>query len=221
MIKCVIFDMDGLLIDSEPFWREAAILAFKKVNIHLTNDQLAQSMGMRHDEVVKYWLNKYQKEDVSNQAIELDILAKVQELVEEKGTLMPGVLEILEFFKQKKIPIALASSSPLGIIQSVLETLKIKNKFKITYSAEYEEFGKPHPAVFIATSNYMRVDPEDCLVFEDSLNGVLAAKSAKMKCIAIPSKEDFEKPQFTIADLKLKSLLDFTESHLNELTTNN
>lgn len=215
MIKCVIFDMDGTLIDSEPFWRIAEIEAFRKIGIHLKDEQLNATMGMRHDEVVQYWLKKYDKTYENNQAIELDILVKVQELVEEKGQAMLGVFEILDFFKQKQIPLALASSSPLGIIQSVVETLKIKNKFKITYSAEYEEYGKPHPAVFIASANYMRVEPEECLVFEDSINGVLAAKAAKMKCVAIPSKEDFEKPQFAIADLKIPSLVDFDEAMLD------
>jgi mannitol-1-/sugar-/sorbitol-6-/2-deoxyglucose-6-phosphatase len=217
MIKCVIFDMDGTLIDSEPFWRIAEREAFAKVGVHLNDDQLAATMGMRHDEVVKYWHHRYRWQDTPLEQVEIDILAKVQELIEKKGQAMPGVDYILEFFKQKQIPIALASSSPLGIIQSVLDTLGIERKFKVTCSAEYEEYGKPHPAVFLATATYMRVNPEECLVFEDSPNGVLAAKSAKMKCVAVPDPDNFNNRFFEIADLKIGSLNDFDESTLEKL----
>lgn len=218
MIKCVIFDMDGLLIDSEPFWKIAEHEAFAKVGVHLDDNQLSATMGMRYDEVVKYWHHRFRWQNTPLEEVGLNILSKVQELIEEKGQPMEGVEYILEFFKQKQIPIALASSSPLGIIQSVLHTLNIEKKFKVICSAEYEEYGKPHPAVFIATANYMRVDPQDCLVFEDSPNGVLAAKAAKMKCLAVPEKDSFHLKNFEIADLKIKSLYDFDENMLKKLS---
>lgn len=201
--------MDGLLIDSEPFWRIAEIEAFKKQKCILTEAMCMTTMGMRNDEFVKYWVKHFGLKNVNFGEIELDILAKVQELIEAKGKLLPGVIETLEFFKKQQIPIALASSSPLGIIQSVVDTLKIEKYFKVMCSAEFEEFGKPHPAVFIAAANYLRVEADDCLVFEDSVNGVIAAKAAKMKCIAIPALENYKNSGFAIADAKFTSLIDF------------
>lgn len=201
--------MDGLLIDSEPFWRQAEIAAFKKQNCVLTEEMCMTTMGMRNDEFVKYWVKHFKLENANFGEIELDILAKVQELIEANGKVLPGVIDTLEFFKEQQIPIALASSSPLGIIQSVVDTLGIEKYFKVMCSAEFEEYGKPHPAVFIAAANYLRVEADDCLVFEDSVNGVIAAKAAKMKCIAIPALQNFENKGFAISDAKFLSLVDF------------
>lgn len=209
MIKAVIMDMDGLLIDSEPFWRVAEIDAFKKVGAQLTDELLSQTMGMRNDEVVKYWVNYFKIEHANYGQLELDILASVQEQVEAKGELLPGVLDTLNFFKEQQTPIALASSSPMGIIQSVVDTTGIESYFKVMCSAEFEEYGKPHPAVFLSAASYLRVEPEQCLVFEDSVNGVIAAKAAKMKCIAIPASQDYLKQSYAIADNKFASLVDF------------
>jgi sugar-phosphatase len=209
MIKAVIFDMDGLLIDSEPFWRIAEIGVFQNLGYELTDEMLQATMGMRNDEVVKHWVNHFEIEQANYTQVEIEILAKVQELVEDKGAILPGVIETLDFFKDQQLPIGLASSSPLGIIQSVVDTLGIEKYFKVMCSAEFEEFGKPHPAVFIAAATYLRVEPKDCLVFEDSINGLIAAKAAKMKCITIPAPENYANPKYLLADANFKSLNDF------------
>jgi sugar-phosphatase len=206
MIKAVIFDMDGLLIDSEPFWRIAEIEAFQRLGYELTDAMLQNTMGMRNDEVVRFWINHFGIQDANYGAIEIEVLAKVQALVEAKGEILPGVIATLNFFKNQKIPLALASSSPMGIIHSVVETLKIEHFFKVMCSAEFEEFGKPHPAVFIAAANYLRVAPEDCLVFEDSIHGMIAAKAAKMKCITIPAPENFHNAKYILSDANFESL---------------
>ena len=212
MIKAVIFDMDGLLIDSEPFWRIAEIAAFKNLGHKLTDEMLQATMGMRNDEVVIHWVNHFEIKQANYGQIEIEILAKVQELVEAKGKVLPGVIETLDFFKGQQLPIGLASSSPLGIIQSVVDTLGIEKYFKVMCSAEFEEFGKPHPAVFIAAATYLRVAPEDCLVFEDSINGMIAAKAAKMKCITIPAPENYNNPKYVLSDATFDSLISFLKS---------
>lgn len=215
MIAGVIFDMDGTLIDSEPIWRIAEIEAFEKVGISLTEEMLAEhTAGMRNDEVVKYWFNYFQKENkLESEKVENAILEKVKELLKKSGKkrALPGLDYIFNFFEEKNIPIALASSSPSDIIEVTLKAIGIYEKFPIKHSAETEDFGKPNPAVFISTAKDMNIPVENILVFEDSLNGTLAAKSAKMKCISIPAEHDFERAEFAIADLKLKNLFEFTE----------
>ena len=176
MIKAVIYDMDGLIIDSEPLWQEAEISVFKSLNINLAKEDC-----MKVRELIR--------------------------LIKEKGKLMEGVKESLDFVRSKDVKIALASSSSYDIINTVLEKFRLMKEFEEIYSAQEEEYGKPHPAVYISAAKRLNVAPVECLAIEDSLNGVLAAKAAKMKCIAIPYVGVRHDRRFAIADVTLDSLM--------------
>jgi HAD superfamily hydrolase (TIGR01509 family) len=217
-IKAVIFDMDGLLIDSEPLWREAQIEVFSKVGVTLTHPMCFQTIGLRIDDAVAYWHRKFPWKDKTHNQVKEEIVQKVIELVNEKGTAMPGVYQVLALFERMKLPIALASSSPSLAIKAVLNKLQISPYFKAIHSAEVEAFGKPHPAVYLATAHALKVSPYNCLVFEDSFNGVIAARAARMKVIAVPEKIHFSEPHFQAAHLILPSLEQFHEQVFRELT---
>ena len=206
MIKAVIFDLDGLLIDSEPLWQEAEILIFKRVNIVLTPDLCLRTKGLRIDEVVDYWYQKYPWTNLSKQEVAELIVAKLIELIYLKGKPLPGVDKAIAFIRQQPVKIALASSSSLIIIQAALQKLNLTDTFVRVYSAQSEALGKPHPGVYITTAKQLNVLPQHCLAIEDSLNGVLAAKAAQMKCIAIPEPLEYNNPKFAIADKILRSL---------------
>ncbi|MCB0409211.1 MAG: hexitol phosphatase HxpB [Flavobacteriales bacterium] len=205
-IKAVIYDMDGVIINSEPLWREAEILTFKTVGLHFTEDMCRETMGMRLYEVVEYWYDKLGWEGKSLQQIEEELLTTVTQLIIEKGTAIEGVYESLEFFKQKGYKLALASSSAMSLIKTVLEKLKLNDYFEVVNSAENLDFGKPHPMIFINTAKDLGVKPVNCLVIEDSFNGLLAAKAALMRTIVVPEEENWNNPNFNIADYNLTSL---------------
>ncbi len=209
MSSAVIFDMDGLLIDSEPIWREAEKEIFAEVGISLTEEMCYTTVGLRIDEVVNHWYSKFPWENPSQEIIKEKIIDKVIELVLQKGEILPGVIQTIEYFHSKNYPLAIASASSMRIIDAVTEKFNLKKYFTVIHSAEFEEYGKPHPAVFISTAKKLNVLPQNCLVFEDSLNGVIAAKAARMKVIAVPENIHFENPKFELADDKIKSLAEF------------
>jgi sugar-phosphatase len=217
MIKAVIFDMDGLLIDSELIWIEADLNVFKKVGVPLTSEMTKETIGLREDEVVEHWFQRYPWTGVSKQKVYEDIIEEVVRLFNEKLKAMGGMNEIIEFFISQNIPISIASSSEDRVINAALNKFSIRDKMKIIYSAEHELFGKPHPGVYITTAQKLGVAPSECLVFEDSPNGVLSAKAAKMKCVVVPNAHVVDTRVFGIADLKLSSLKDFTLEHLESL----
>jgi mannitol-1-/sugar-/sorbitol-6-/2-deoxyglucose-6-phosphatase len=218
VIKAVIFDLDGLLIDSEPLWQQAEILIFQQVNIVLTPQLCLQTKGLRIDEVVAYWYQRYPWTNLSLQEIEDLIVAKVIELIQLQGEPLPGIADVVSFVQQKQVKIALASSSSTIIIQAALQRLNLTDKFIQIYSAESEPLGKPHPGVYLTTASKLNVFPQECLALEDSLNGVLAAKAAQMKCIAIPEPLQYYNPKFAIADVILKSLEEFNENIWQKVT---
>lgn len=219
MIKAVIFDMDGLLIDSEPLWQEAEIMIFDQVDITLTSQLCLQTKGLRIDEVVDYWYQRYPWNNIAKQQIELLIVEKVVQLIINQGKALPGVAQAISLVEQKQVKIALASSSASLIIEAALRRLGLTKKFEVVYSAESEILGKPHPGVYLTTAEKLKVSPQECLALEDSLNGVLAAKAAQMKCIAIPETNQFNSPKFAIADLTLKSLTEFDQDVWRSLNT--
>jgi sugar-phosphatase len=123
---------------------------------------------------------------------------------------LPGVIQTLELCKSNGYKIALASSSAMSLINVVVDKLNIRHYFDLLVSAEFEPYGKPHPSVFITTANQLNVLPTECLVFEDSVNGMIAAKAARMKCIVVPEAEKQQEPYWQLANQKLKTLEDFS-----------
>lgn len=215
MIKAVIFDMDGLLIDSEPLWRQAEIEIFKIVGLNLTEDDCKETMGYRLNEVVDLWYKRKPWNSLSKGEIETRILNRVSELILSQGQLMPGVSRTITNCLELNLKIAIASSSPMKLIKSVVQLLEMDGQFNVLHSAETEPFGKPHPAVFISTANKLNVLPHECLVLEDSLHGIVSALSAKMMVIAVPDKDQYDNPRFQVANKVLNSL---NELHLaNEM----
>ena len=185
-IEAVIFDMDGLIIDSEPLWKIAEIESFKEIGFDFTKEMCALTTGMRIDEVVHYWRKKLKWKSPSENKVISSIQSKMIDLIKRNGSLLPGVLDTLRLLKEKNIPIALASSSAMVLIDTVVNSLGIKDYFKIIHSAENEKAGKPDPAVFLTTAKLLKIEPEKCLVLEDSKAGMEAGLNANMRTIVIP-----------------------------------
>jgi len=206
--------MDGVIIDSEPFWREAIIITFRTVGLDFTEDMCRETMGMRLIEVIEYWYDKLGWEGKSIQQVEGELLENVTKLILQKAGAMNGVYQSLNYFKSKGLKIALASSSASSLINTVLNKLELNDYFEVVNSAENLPYGKPHPMIFINTANDLGVKPVNCLVIEDSFNGLLSAKAALMKTIVVPELENQNNPNFNIADYNLISLTQIPELNI-------
>ena len=213
-IEAVIFDMDGLIIDSEPLWKIAEIEIFKEVGFDFTVEMCAMTTGMRIDEVVGFWRKKLNWKNFTTNEIVHKIQTKMIQLIKQKGKLLPGVYSALNLLKNNNISIALASSSSMSLINTTIETLEIRSFFNIVHSAENEIAGKPNPAVFLSTAKMLEINPDKCLVLEDSKAGMNAGLNANMRTIVIP--EVGTSPQWSKKGFKcLRTMLEFNLDLLN------
>lgn len=200
----VIFDMDGVLVDSEPLWKIAMQEVFDSLGSKLTKTDFQKTVGMRIDQVIHFWKEiENWKETVYS--IENQIINKMLSLIEGEGKLLPGVMDTLLHIKEYK-KIGLASSSPKKLIDAVLKKTNIEPLFDGVFSAEHESYGKPHPAVYLTAANKIGVSPSSCLVIEDSLNGIIAGKAANMTVICIPEKTHLVNPKLSLADHHFDSM---------------
>ncbi len=216
-MKAVIFDMDGVLIDSEPLWKIAEIKGFGKVGLDLTTTDCEETVGLRIDEVVEMWYQKVGWENKSCRAVTDDIVNVLIEEIHDKGKALPGVYSTLEKCQAAGLKIGLATSSYQSIIDAVLEKLNIGHFFDAVHSAEFEVFGKPHPSVYLTAAKQLNVSALDCLVIEDSLNGVVSGKAARMKVLAVPEKTHDYNPRLILADQIIESLDHFDIPSLKAL----
>ena len=205
----VIFDMDGLLINSEPLWDEAATEIFQQYNFQLTKAQYATTTGMRTKEFVERWFSHYNIDSRHNAVAETAILKSVVDKVAAKGKAMPGVAHIFNFFIERNFKIGLATSSGKLLIDVVVDKLGIRNYLQSIESAAELPYGKPHPQVYLNCAEALKSHPTECICFEDSFNGLIAAKAARMKCVVVPAAHDSKNEKFNAADLKISSLMNF------------
>jgi mannitol-1-/sugar-/sorbitol-6-/2-deoxyglucose-6-phosphatase len=215
VLAATLFDMDGLLIDSEILWHEAEQDILGALGVPFPEGAPRETKGMFVTEVVAYWRARFPWSAPDTATVTRTILQRVGDLVEEKGRLMPGALDALDAMAERG-PLALASSTPTALIDRCLRHFGLQDRFASIHSAEDEQWGKPHPAVFLTAAAALRARPQDCLVFEDSAAGVLAAKAGRMMCVAVPTADDRGQPAFALADLVLASLEDLSPAWLDE-----
>jgi beta-phosphoglucomutase family hydrolase len=212
-VRALIFDMDGVLVDSEPLHLLAYQELFSVHSIEYTEAHNQEFLGckdiaMAHI-LVERWSLPYTPEQlVQNKET---ILAR---LLKSDAQIRPGVKKLLEEARALKIPCAVASSATLPTIQLVVDVLGIRQYFHHLSSGDEVEHGKPAPDVFLLAAKRLGVSPEHCLVIEDTANGIKAAKAAGMFCIAIPCDatrhQDHSQADMNLASLEevsLKSLI--------------
>jgi sugar-phosphatase len=207
--KAAIFDMDGLLIDSEPLWQDAEIACFQEIGIPISRELCRATAGFRIDEVIARWHRKFRWQEPSREEMVRRVLERVTSLIHEHGRALPGVDQVMRQLQSAGLPIAIASSSPPALIEAVVDRLELARFLALTHSGVLEVRGKPDPAVFLTTAARLGVEPRNCLVFEDAPAGVLAAHRAGMHVIAVPSVFDRDDPGFEAADPILERLDQF------------
>ena len=200
----VIFDMDGLLIDSEPTWKRVESEALKRaLGLELTPEQLKRFTGRATRDFVRLVaLDNPQLCVDQPELIELILSMMAQRIVD--APLLPGARELINLLQAEGIPLAIASSTPRMLIEAVVERHQLPIEV-ITSGAEAKA-SKPHPEVFLQAAERLNADPFDCWVFEDSLNGVIAARAASMKVVAVPATNYSPMEHFSIANRIDKNL---------------
>lgn len=216
-IKAVIFDMDGVIIDSEPLhslsWE--ILLNEYKIKPILNNQGLIHDVGPVGDDTYRVIMEKHHlKEDL--EIIKIKRRKIFEDLIKTKAAPMPGFLNLIKKLKKEKIKIAVASNRILEHLYLMLNKLQVKDFFEVVVGRSSNRKPKPSPDIFLETAKELKVKPSGCIVLEDSETGVIAAEKAEMKVIAVPTKltkhHDFSK-----ADKIINSLNDITIKFLQSL----
>lgn len=211
MYKAIIFDMDGVLIDSQPFHFEVDRLTLQKCGFPATLESVKPYAGMATDDRFKKYKKDYNIEKSVQEIIDTCENVRNDLLKTAKFEAIDGVIELLQSLKNKGIKTAVASSSSYDFIFWVLDTTGIRNYFDIVMSGEQMRHSKPAPDIFLATADKLNVSPDECIVIEDSANGVMAAFNAKMKCVGYINPNSGEQ-DISRADIKIDNFFDIVNS---------
>ncbi|UCH92167.1 MAG: HAD family phosphatase [Candidatus Aminicenantes bacterium] len=212
-MKAIIFDMDGLMVDSERLYHQAQQEINRQFNKTLPEKTRLKMMGRKPLESMKIFVE------------ELDIPMDAEKVLEMRDNIMrekyknhlvplPGLFHIIDAFSGK-LKLAISTGTQQEFLDIVVDQLEIRDKFAVLQASDDIEKGKPHPEIYLKTCKKLGLKPEECIVLEDSLNGVLAGKRAGCYVIAVPSEytkeENFDIADFVAADLFCAA------THINDL----
>jgi len=214
-ILAAIFDMDGLLIDSEPLWDRAELEVIAGLGVDVSRrNELPDTLGLRIDMVVDLWFAQQPWAGPGREEVTERIIQRAISLVEEERPLLPGVRHAIALCKANGLLVGLASASPLHMLEKVLAMFELRESFDALASAEKLPYSKPHPQVYLDCAAKLGVDPLTCVALEDSVNGMIASKAARMRAIVVPDAEHRQDPRYVLANVKLDSLDQLTLNHL-------
>jgi len=208
MIQAIIFDLDGLILDSEIIESQALIkfLIENGKTPELNPNGLVHDIGGAGEE---YYIKFKEKYQLPHDAIEIRNQKRIYfEQLIKKGELKPydGVYELLDELKKNKYKLAIASNRFIGHINLILDTLQVSDDFDVIVGPGDDMKHKPHPDIYLETAKLLKIKPKNCLALEDTNRGITAAHAASMKVIAVPNKytkeHDFSKADKVVDSLK-------------------
>lgn len=202
-----IFDMDGLLLDTEPLWGVSMLKVAEHYQVPVGPDFFKYTTGLRIYEVTEFWKEKFPwPGNATAQQIADDILDDIIALAKKDGGIMPGAVQSLQWLRASNIKTGLATSSPTRMLDALIDHFELRAYFDVLTSADTAIFGKPHPEVYMQCAHALNEASWNCVALEDSVNGMISAKAARMKVIVVPEEVRFNDPRFGLADAKLHSL---------------
>lgn len=216
--KAVIWDMDGTIADTAPYHLNAWQQAFQKRGVDFTEDDFRHNFGQRNDTIIKNALGAAISQSETG-AIARKKEETFRKLIRQNIRPLPGAIKLMNSLREHGFKIALASSAPIENIRLLTQGLGIDNHFQTIVSGRDVTEGKPSPQGFLLAAQKLGVAPENCVVIEDAIAGVTAAKRAGMHCIAVTNTH----PKETLgeADLIVGTLEKVTTDDLEELLNPN
>ncbi|NQT24105.1 HAD family phosphatase [candidate division KSB1 bacterium] len=211
MLSCVIFDMDGVISDSEPLHHIAERKLLAQFDVELAQDEIESFTGMSTNPMLQHLIDTY------NISTPLENLARqltenLHQVFSERIKPIPQAIPLIQSLNEQGIPLAVGSSSSPRLIDLVLDKLDIQVYFKAVVSGHEVSKSKPHQDIFLEIASRLHVSPQECVVIEDSKNGVLAAKEAGMVCVGFESpnspNQDLSRADWIIDDLSLIKTID-------------
>ena len=212
-IRAVIWDMDGVIADTAPYHFSAWHEVFRKRGVNFSKEAFRHKFGQRNDTIIRNTLG----EKISQ--AEIDVIASDKEenyrqRVRRKLKPLPGAIELIMSLRERGFRVALASSAPIENIQLVTKGLGVDDCFHSIISGKDVTEGKPSPQAFLLAAEKLGVEPKNCIVIEDAVAGVTAAKRAGMYCLAITNTH----PRASLAEADL--IVDTLEAvSVNDLET--
>jgi HAD superfamily hydrolase (TIGR01509 family) len=205
VIEAVVFDLDGVLVDSEEAWNEAREQLVEERDGRWTDKAQKDMMGMSSTEWSRYMHEVLGVPEPPDE-ISAEVVRRLEQLYRERLPLIPGAVEAVERVAARW-PLGLASSSNRPLIDLALELSGLARFFRVTVSSEEVPHGKPAPDVYLEAARRLGSDPARCAAIEDSENGIRSAVAAGMRVIAIPNRAFPPSPEtLTAADVVLPSI---------------
>lgn len=206
-IKAVLFDMDGLMVDTESLSTEAFINSAKAQGYNMTKEETLKVLGFTKANIYQFWIDYFQGTNVDGKKLVDDHYEYIENVLYTVGPeKMPYVEELLKYLKENNYKIAVASSSDTADIKNNLEKTKLEKYIDEIASGAEVENGKPAPDVFLLAAKRLGVDPKDCLILEDSKAGIKAGKASGAMVFMVPDMYTVDKECEDIADRILTNL---------------